>query len=293
MTTTNIAGIARAALLTNLTISIYTGRKLDRGTAEEIAATKNAGSKHAVSTYKSLFADSKELKDINSQAGYIRNLHYKLTLPWDDMGPRLLPTAKLLEYQNQMNDAIKVFDDLVVRFLNRYDTLVSVAAFKLGDLFDRDEYPSREALAGKFRVNVAFAPLPTGGDFRLDIESEVMDELVEKYERMANDKVAEAMGAAWGRLHEVLHNISERLREREPDEKPTRLHSTLVGNALEVCGLLTDLNLTRDPELERARQSLERALSGVDIESLRESDSLKASTKKKVDAILEAYEWTV
>lgn len=293
MTTQNIAGIARAALLTNLTISTYTGRKMDRNTAEEVAAAKNAGSKHAVSTYKSLFADSAELKDIASQAGYIRTLHYRLTLPWDDMGPRLLPTAKLMDYQKQMGDAIQAFDDCVLRFLNRYDTLVSVAAFKLGALFDRDEYPSREALASKFRVSIAFAPLPTSGDFRLDVETEVLDELAERYERMATEKLNEAMNDTWERLHDMLQRLSHNLRTPEEGEKRARLNGDLVSGALDLCTLLSDLNITRDPALERARQALEQAMAGVDVDTLRESEDIKASTKKKVDAILEAYEWSL
>ena len=275
MTTQNIAGVARAAMLANLTISTYTGRKMDRATAEEVAANKNAGSKHAVSTYKSLFADSAELKDVLSQAGYIRTLHYRLTLPWDDMGPRLLPTAQLLDYQKQMGDAIQVFDDLVLRFLNRYDTLVSVAAFKLGDLFDRNEYPLRDTLAAKFRVHIAFAPLPTGGDFRLDIETEIMDELAAKYDRMAGEKLAAAMNDTWGRLHDILQRLSHVLRKPEEGEKRARINSDVVSNALEVCGLLTGLNITKDPALERARQDLERALAGVDVDTLRESEEIE------------------
>lgn len=293
MTTQNIAGIARAALLSNLTISTYTGRKMDKATAEEVAAAKNAGSKHAVSTYKSLFADSAELKDVQSQAGFIRTLHYKLTLPWDDMGPRLLPTAKLLDYQKQMGDAIQAFDNCVAKFLNRYDTLVSVAAFKLGALFDRDEYPSREVLASKFRVHIAFAPLPTGGDFRLDIETEVMDELAEKYNKMAEAKLNEAMQDTWMRLHDILQRLSHVLRTPEEGEKRARINSDVVENALDVCTLLSDLNLTKDPALERARQALERALTGVDVDTLRESEEIKASTKKRVDDILGAYDWGV
>lgn len=293
METKNIAGIARAAVLTSLSISTYTGRKMDKQTAEEVAAAKSAGSKRAVSTYKSLFADSAELQEINSQANYIRQLHYRLTLAWDDAGNRLLPTANLMAYQSDMGSAITAFDDSVQRFLNRYDTLVSVAAFKLGDLFDRTEYPTRTELARKFGVSVSYAPLPTSGDFRLDIETEVMDELAAKYKADADKRVEQAMNEAWSRLHETLTHMSHKLREPEEGEKKSRLHSTLIENALDVCSLLTGLNIAGDPALEKARQQLEKALAGVDIDSLRESDEVKASTKKRVDSILEAFNWEV
>lgn len=286
----NIAGIARSAVLCTVFISTYSGRKQDKSTAEEVALSKGAGSKRAVSMYKSLFADSTELGAITSYASAIREQHYKLTLPWDDFGARLLPTAQLLSYQSTMTSMVEEFDRLVAAFLTRYDSLVAVAAFKLGAMFDRNEYPTRDELLRKFKVFINFTPLPTSGDFRLDIETEVMDEMAAKYEALADERVGQAVNDAWVRLHEMLQRLSKNLNVPEDGKKP-RLHDSMMDNAIELCELLTSLNITQDPALETARLKLEKALFGIDTTDLRESDELRKETKVKVDAILDAYNW--
>ena len=180
---TTIAGIARAAVLVDLEISIYSGRKQDKRTQAEVTAAKGAASRRAASVYKSLFADCPELDAISKFQARVRAEHYRLTQPWNDYGARLLPTSLLQEYKQTLNRLEAEFDRLVDKFLDKYDTLVAAAAFQIGTLFDRNEYPSRAQVANKFRMSVTFSPLPTAGDFRLDIEAEVQRDLIDQYEK--------------------------------------------------------------------------------------------------------------
>lgn len=290
MSIQTIAGIARASMLVDLAISVYAGRKQDRKTQDEVTSSKGAGSKRAASVYKSLFADCKELDDITKFQAKVRNEHYKLTLPWSDNGQRLLPTKALLDYQATMTKHEQEFRRLVDRFLDKYDTLVAAAAFQLGTLFDRDEYPTRDQVARKFSMETSFTPLPTAGDFRLDIESSVQRELVEQYEAKAKAQLAQANQDSWTRLHTALSKMSDRLTVDE-DGKKRVFHDTLVTNAEELCDLLTVMNVTNDPDLERARCKLVDAITGVTPKELREEDSTRLETKRKVDAILESFDW--
>lgn len=285
-----VAGVARAAMLVDLNISTYSGRKQDRKTQDEVTSSKGAGSKRAASVYKSLFAECKELDDIIKFQARARAMHYRLTLPWSDTGTRLLPTKALFEYQQVMGEYRQEFDDLVNKFLDRYDTLVAAAAFQLGSLFDRSEYPLRDSVAGKFSMQASFAPLPTSGDFRLDIESEVQQDLINQYETRAATMLASAQRDAWSRLHEVLTRMSERLADDDNGERKI-FHSTLVTNAEELCNLLVLLNVTNDPQLEAARLKLRDALVGVSPDELRKHDDARAETKRKVDEILDAFDW--
>jgi hypothetical protein len=43
--------------------------------------------------------------------------------------------------------------------------------------------------------------------------------------------------------------------------------------------------------LEQARQDLERTLSGVRIDDIKESASVRKEIKTKVDSIISSYEW--
>lgn len=287
-----VAGVARAAMLVDLNIAIYSGRKQDKATQGEVTAAKGSASKKAASVYKNLFAECKELDAITKFQARARAEHYKLTMPWNDHGARLLPTAALQDYKKSMNRYQDEFNLLVDAFLDKYDTLVAAAAFQLGTLFDRDEYLSREQVARRFRMDISFTPLPTAGDFRLDIESEVQQELIEQYERRLEAQLTQATQENWTRLYDALKRMSDRLVIEE-DGKKRVFHDTLVTNAQELCELLTAMNVTRDPKLESARRQLESVLSGVTPKELREEDGTRIQTKQQVDAILSAFDWGV
>jgi len=289
-TSSPIAGVARSALLVTLNISTYSGRKQDRRTQEEVTSSKSAGSKRAASVYKNLFAECKELDDINKFQAKARQEHYRLTLPWSDSGDRLLPAANLVGYQDAMGKYKTEFARLVDAFLDKYDTLVAAAAFQLGTLFDRKEYLSRNQVASRFAMESTFAPLPVAGDFRLDIESEIQQDLINQYEAKAAAMLVQANQDAWARLHGVLSHMSDRLSIGE-DGKKKIFHDTLIPNAEELCGLLTTLNVANDPALETARKRLENTLIGVSPKELREEDDTRAETKRRVDDILSSFDW--
>ena len=291
MTTTNhIAGVARAAMLVDLNIAIYSGRKQDRTTQAEVTLAKGSGSKKAASVYKNLFAECKELEAITKFQARARSEHYRLTLPWNDRGARLLPTISLLDYKQVMNRYQQEFDRLVDAFLIKYSTLVAAAAFQLGTLFDRNEYPDAAQVARRFRMDIAFVPLPTSGDFRLDVESEVQRELMEQYDRRLAEQLASATKDSWDRLYEALARLSDRLTVSE-DGKKKIFHDTIVTGAVELCELLTAMNVTQDPQLESARRKLQEVLLGVTPKELREEDGTRVLTKQKVDEILSAFDW--
>ena len=290
--TDTTAGVARAAVLVDLAIQVYSGRKQDKRTQAEVTQSKGAASKRAASVYKSLFADCKELEDINKFQARVRAEHYRLTQPWNDYGARLLPTALLMEYKATMNRLQNEFELLVEKFLVKYDTLVAAAAFQLGTLFDRSEYPTRNQVKRKFHMEVTFAPLPTSGDFRLDIEAEVQQDLIDQYEQRAKAQVTAAAQDSWTRLYEALKRLSDRLVIEE-DGRKRIFHDTMVTGALDLCELLKHMNIMNDPALTKATRKLEEVISGVTPKELREEDGTRIETKKRVDEILAAFEWGV
>jgi hypothetical protein len=163
-------------------------------------------------------------------------------------------------------------------------------AFQLGDLFSRDEYPEPEELDSKFKFEYTISPLPTSGDFRIDIGEQAKAELVQHYEEHFNKRLNTAMRDVWDRLHNCLTHMSDRLGETE-DGKRKVFHSTLLSNANELVDLLSKLNITKDVKLEQARRDLADALNGASLESLKESDYMREAVKSKVDSIISKFNW--
>lgn len=278
--------ISTNATLVELSLSIWTARKMDKKVSEEIDASKSTKTR-AGNYHKNLMAGSATLERIRSLAGAVRTWHYENTLPWADAGSRLLPMKNFFEYKTKLGQYEQEFEQAVSDFLSEYDVLVSAAAFKLGALFDRSEYPSRDEVRAKFRFSYVFAPVPEVGDFRVDVEAETKRLLEDQYKSYYQNKLEDAMKDAWQRLYDTLTHISERL-DYTPENKK-RFWDTTITNAAELCPLLTRLNVTNDPKLEQARQQLEQALTGVDAASIRESDELRNTVKNRVDEILSMF----
>jgi len=285
----NVTSLPTNALLVELNIGNWTARKNDRSVSEEVDQQK--GTKTRAGNYnKNLFAGVKELDDIQKFVGSVRNWHYRNTIPWLDSGVRMLPMKQYIDYTSQMNTWASEFEGLKQTFLNKYDDLVTEMAFKLGSLFNRDEYPSMDEVNHKFYFRTNYFPLPQSGDFRVDIGNEMLAELQDNYAKHLSEKVNEAMGDVWSRLHETLKHLSERLEIGDKGEKKI-FRDSLIENAQELCDLLSKLNVTNDPKLEEARKDLEQALFGVSAKDLRDSIMVRHDVHTRVTDIIKKFDF--
>jgi hypothetical protein len=283
--------ISSSAVLVELNISVWTANKLDKG-ATEAVLSNNSASKDSAQVRKNLMAGTDKRKKISDYAAKARLYHNQTTLSWSDKGARLLPTSLFMDYKQNMNVYQQNMNTMIEDFYANYADLIDLAKHHMGDLFNPYDYPSIEELRNKFGFRLVFSPLPEGGDFRLDIPKADMDELGQQYESAFNDRLKDAMREPWEKLHKTLIHISEKLTDIEgDDETKKRYHDTLITNAQELCGLLTHLNVTKDPLLENARRSLELTMLGVDIEAIKESPDVRSSVKAKVDDILSKFDW--
>jgi hypothetical protein len=283
----NSISIASSAMLVELSISAWTARKLDKKVSTQVDLDKQTKTR-AGNYNKNLLAGTGFLDTINKYAASARHWHSTQTLPWSDNGLRLLPMSNFLAYKENLVTLEKNYQALVDKFIVAYPNLVSAAAFQLGDLFDRSEYPDVEKVATKFKFRVNYLPVPMAGDFRVDINEEAKAEIIMSCEGLYKERLDNAMKDAWTRLHDCLLRMSERLSDNENGDRK-RIHDTLVENAVELTSLLKHFNLTGDSNMETARTELENAIKNHDADDLRESHMAREAVKTKVDAILSKF----
>lgn len=284
------------AMLVDLNISTWTGRKMDKKVSEEIDASKGTASR-AGNYHKHLLAGTEKLEDIQKLVGTIRTWHYEQTLPWSDGGSRLISMANFFDYKAMLNDFERQFKERVAEFIGAYPELVSASAFTLNRLFDRSEYPEVEDLERKFKFRYAFLPLPVANDFRIQAGEEIKQELAKQYEEHFQNKLNDAMSDLWSRLHDTLKHMSTKLADaaeprktKDGEEKRVQIfRDSLITNAFDLCGLLTKLNVTQDPKLEQARKQLEEVIAGVTPKEVRDNDNIRLDVKARVDEILSGF----
>lgn len=279
------------AMLVEFNASVWTARKLDKGTTDEVISTKSAMAKDAARVNKNLLAGRPELDAINQQIGKVRTFVYDNTLPWSDSGLRLLPTVNFMTFTAKMGEYEEEFNTMVDDFVQTYPTLITAQAMALGDMFKRDEYPTAQAIAEKFRFRVGYMPVPTAGDFRVDVGNEAQAELKQKLDELAEERINNAMRDIRDRLSTHLKRMSDRLTTDyvQGEAKQRRFHDSLVDGALELCDLTKALNVVGDATLEGARKELEGLLVGVTAQELRKNEAVRQDTKKAVDAILDKF----
>lgn len=285
--------ISASAVLVELNISVWPASKIDRETTEQVNSSAGAV-RDASQSKKNLFAGTHLRKNIEKFAARVRLYHNLNTLPWADKGERMLPTKLFMEYKQHMNAFERTFEMMCDEFYDNYDRLVNEAKTNLGKLYDAADYPPLEEVKNKFAFRKVIKPLPEAGDFRLDIPAHDLEEMKEEYEKQYGTKLAEAMRAPWERLHTMLVAMSKKLTEEEAvegEEKTRRFHDSLITNPLELCELLTKLNVTNDPKLEAARKELELTMLGASIDRIKEDPTVRSTLKSKVDAILNKFDF--
>ena len=273
--------LASSAMLVELNISNWSGRKKDNRASADVTS-QNYAATGVANVNKKLLADNADLKAIQTHVTAMRNMHAAMTMPWSNSGLRLLPTAQYFKYTGAMSDMENKFWGLVNAFLINYHDAVIDVQMLLGDLFSRDDYPTAEELQRKYRVHINYMPLPDAGDFRVDISNEALREVKEQYADFYTTQYNTAMNDVWTRLHKALTNMSERLDYGSKEDKKV-FRDSLVGNVNDMVELLRVCNVTSSPQMAQMADKLEEAMAGVTPDGLREDVTFRAETKRAVD----------
>jgi len=297
--------IDTCAMLVEVNASVWTARKLDRATTDEVITSKNAASKGAARVNKHLLAGRPELEVIITHVGGVRGYVYENTLPWSDSGLRLLPVVKFQEFNTRMKVEEDKYWELCKSFVDVYPSLITAQALQLGDMFKREDFPSADTILHKFGFQVNYMPVPTAGDFRVDIGNEAQAELKAQLVKLADERLTSAMDDIKGKLKAHLVHMSGRLAVDIVDNVPKvrGFHDSLIEYGFDLCDMVKSLNLTQDVELEDARAALERCLGGITTrtnkrgreltvaDTLREDMGKRSAVKAQVDEILNKFTW--
>jgi Protein of unknown function (DUF3150) len=283
--------IDTCSMLVEFNASVWTARKLDKKTTDEVVTSKNAAAKDAARVNKHLLAGRNELDVINTYVGSVRTYVYENTMPWSDSGIRLLPTASFLTFSQRMADSEQTFFSYVEDFIRVYPSLITAQAMALGDMFKRDDYPDVSEIERKFNFRLNFMPVPRAGDFRVDVGNDAQKELQEKLAKLADERVEAAMADVRERLKTHLVRMQDRLGydNVDGDRRTRKFHDSLVTGALELCDMVKHLNIINDTTLDQARVGLVQALQGVDAKELRTNEAVRDDVRKNVDALLNKF----
>jgi len=291
----HLISLATSGMLISVDVNVWSATKQDRGISNEVTMAKKAD-QHAGKYVKNLLADHPKHKSIVNYRQTIYNWVKRRTYRWNN-AQDYLPSVDMPKFKQEYNVHEASFHKLLGEFLNEYDSIVSDMAFKqsgMGDMFDRNDYPAKEELASKFGVRLFVSEVPLN-DFRCSIAQDIADDLFTTYSTQAEEIMSHVMMEQQTRFVEVMKSISHCCgvdevgvddNTGETKTKKRKIYDTTILKAKEMCESFKQFNLSADPALEEARATLERTLSDVTAEDIRDSDAVRHAVKEDVDSIL-------
>jgi hypothetical protein len=289
----HLISLATSGLLVSVDVNVWSATKQNKAVSDEVTSSKNASA--AAGRYtQHLLADHPKHKAISNYRQTVYNWLQRRTYMWNK-GNQYLPQVELERFKQEY-DAHKIaFDQHVESFVAEYDNIVTAMAFTqsgLGDMFNRNDYPPKEVVRGKFNMRLFVSDVPLN-DFRCQIAQDIADDLFETYSKQTEEIVAGILQDQQDRFIEVMKSISyccdtEEVtgKNGETKTRKRKIYESTLEKAREMCETFRSFNLTGNAELEAARAALEDAIKGVSADTIRDSDAVRSQVKGDVDDIL-------
>lgn len=287
----HLISLATSALIVSVDVNVWTATKQDKAISNEVTAAKNASADAGKFT-KNLLSNSPDHKALLNYRQTVYNWLQRSTYDWAG-SMRLLPVINLERFKKEYEAHEKAFAALLDKFIVAYPTIISDAAFKQGDMFDRSEYPDVVDVRAKFRIKLHVSQVPSN-DFRAGgIAQAIAEDLKQHYERQTAEIINSVMDDASQRLVEIAERLKNACTEPEPDDdgkvKRKKIYDTTVTQAKEICETLKAFNLTNNTALNTAVHDLAFALDGIGVEELRESAYTRKEVRDSIDDMLTKF----
>jgi hypothetical protein len=262
----------------------WTARKQDKRITEEIKASKGVDSDIDAGNFnKMLLPDFKELELCKSYFGKTRQEFYLRTAPWGEQrGNRVGKAEEHLDMMAWFGDRQADFKPLLEAMLAKYVEHITLAEFKLNDMFDSEDYPDVDWVRSKFVLRLSVMPLPNVRDVRVltDIPAHVRAEIEQQITDDINASITATLTHGFQQLYKPIAHMAETL-EKYKDGEIKRLFDSVVENVRTMSDMAHKLNVSRDPTLEQFAIEAGNLVDALSAKDLRDSEGLQIVVSKK------------
>ena len=292
----HLTSLASSGVLVSVTVNLWSATKLDQGISDEVSTSKNAVS--AAGRYtKNLLANNPKHKALMNYRQTVANWMKRMTYDWNG-DQRYLPTPDVPKFMAEYRQHEAAFGALFNDFDQSYEDIISDMAFKaagLGDMFNRNDYPTRDKMRKKYGIHLFVNDVPMN-DYRVLVAKDMADELFDVYASQTQRIVEGIVTDQFQRMKDVMESLSfccdvdvsvgadgeQKIRKR-------KIYDSTVEKARDMVRLYKEFNLTGNAELSESIAMLENTLRDVSTEILRESDLVRSEVKEGVDEILNRF----
>lgn len=246
----NITSLSENCVLVGLHCRYWRGIRQDK--RAEKAVEREFSTMGDAGRYSKRVISADDISPVLTVISQARTYLDGLSLPWQDGGYRIIPTAIYLDVAAEMRGLRGQFDQAVEGFLARYQSMRAAAEIRLGNLFSPDDFPPIEQVRRKFAFGLETTPVAV--DWRVNLSDSAVADLQAQTETMVAERIESATLALIERLRDVISRAAEKLGGGGV------FRDSLLGNIQDVVAVLPKLNIAQDARIDGLIRSLERSV---------------------------------
>ncbi len=273
--------LEQTCMVLNLQIGTWLGYKQDKQATADVIERNNA--KEGTARVNKHIVPRESLAAVVTTANAVRTHFYGKTLPWKDNGDRLLTRDLMQPFMVEHGRLVGAFRDQVADFLeNKYPQVLAQAEFRMGDLFNSDDYPRAEELVPKFYANLDMDALTLPDNLKGILQDKNTEAaIVADAEAALAKRMSRAMTDVWTRLATTLGHFAAKMSGDEIFRDST------VNNLNEIVELLPALNILNDPNLTQINQEIKDTIAGFEAKTLRKDTLQRKEAAAKAREIMD------
>ena len=278
--------LSERAMLVSLHRSGWGNSKVDKEITEDARARNNA--ERGSGRFTKVLVNPTFFNCVTRPLSQADAIYKRLTLPWTD-GARIMSSMAHLQLSQEMYAQRQVVEIGRRELLTKEADIHAEAQRRLGNMYNRDEYPSIDEIADSFGFKVEFNKVPEGGDFRVNLANVTVKAIVKDIEDATKERLEKATSDVFLRVFGVVDKMVKTLKEYEPKtdtSKGKNFKDSLVYNVREVADLLPTLNINLDPRIDALQVELIDDLTQTPGAILKASDAAREACIAKAEKII-------
>ena len=272
------ASVSQRAVLVSLHIKNWSE------TATDVTATQQVAEANQVAPgsgrYIKRLLNKKACEEVRQLGQDARKAHNDLTMPWDDLGTRLLPIMAYEKYKQRISDLMERRQEATNRLIYRYQDHINQAQLELGSLFNASDYPTHDQLRQAISMSWEFGEVPDGQHFRADLPEHERRRIQKEIEQRVAARIDHGLEDLFRRIGKAVTAASERMNTND-DGSDKLFKNTLLTNLTGIVENIPLLNVTANPVLEEMARQLTEAMQGLQPDHLRPNNKAYDPAKKE------------
>ncbi|CAN5862776.1 hypothetical protein BH23PLA1_BH23PLA1_30070 [soil metagenome] len=259
-----------------------TQKSLTRDQKELAAAAFDAESPYLSATKRLIDTKHSAFRAVTAIRTKATDYWRGLTLPFPEPGLRLIPQAKVAEFDRTLSDYRVELIDAVAELDRNFGELKRAAAGRLGSLFNSNDYP--ETLTGLFEVQWDY-PNVEPPDYLMQLSPALYEAERARVAARFEEAVHLAEQAFAEEFARLVSHLTERLSGTDADGTPKVFRDSVIGNLREFFDRFRSLNVRSNAELDALVEQAQRAVRGVEAQELRDWSGLRQHVASELSQV--------